>query len=65
MYSVVEASIDAADVIKGIAFWRWDAAQSPDASLAAFDSFATICKLTFPSFPISGLIPVLLDVWSI
>jgi mannan endo-1,4-beta-mannosidase len=42
VYSIVEASIDQGGVIKGIAFWRWAAAQSPDTTLAAFDNAATI-----------------------
>lgn len=42
VYSIVETSIDNADVIKGIAFWRWAAASSPTDGLAAFDNYATI-----------------------
>jgi len=42
VYSIVETSINAADVVKGIAFWRWDAATSPTTGLAPFDNAATI-----------------------
>ena len=41
-YSIVETSIDAASVIKGIAFWRWNALNTPAAALASFDNAATI-----------------------
>ena len=49
VYSIVETSIDSADVVKGIAFWRWSAASSPTDGLAAFDNYATISELCLPS----------------
>ena len=42
VYSIVENSIDTGYSIKGVAFWRWDAAVSPTAALAPFDNAATI-----------------------
>ena len=46
VYSIVETSIDSADVVKGVAFWRWSAAASPTTGLAAFDNYATISELS-------------------
>lgn len=59
VYSIVETSIDSADVVKGIAFWRWGAATSPTNGLAPFDNAATIstslpCCVQFPPVNISG-----------
>ncbi len=49
VYSIVETSIDTADVVKGIAFWRWSAATAPTGGLGAFDNYATISEPHRPS----------------
>ena len=55
VYSIVETSINTADVVKGIAFWRWSAAASPTDGLAAFDNYATISKLQIHDLSIPSL----------
>ena len=42
-YADAETSIDNNGTIKGIAFWRWAAINTPGEDLATFDNAATIC----------------------
>ena len=49
VYSYTESSIDSGDVLKGVAFWRWDAIDT-GSTLSALDSALSLSAPPFRQF---------------
>ena len=50
VYSYTESSIDTGDVLKGVAFWRWDAIDT-GSSLSALDAALSLSKPRLAACP--------------